>query len=308
MITRESHAMTVALSRLIELRPCSPRLPPFTRTRLKLIPVVLALSACGSGDPKYDTFGEASSSGSSTTGEHTDTDSSGASGQTTSDPDSTSGHDGSDADGMTTPAETTDTGPSETTGPSPSVCGDSIQNGDEECDDANDIDGDGCLGDCTREWFVFITSLPSLTGDLKGLTGADYQCRHRATKMFLPNGERYKAWISTSAVQPVDRLYHARGPYKLVNGLRVAANWDALIAGPLENPINITEMSEGLDALVYTGTQADGTRTPNSNFCDDWTDDEPNVWVGDSAATNEGWTAVVEGGCYGATLYCFEQP
>ena len=103
MITRESHSMTVALSRLIELRPCSPRLPPFTRTRLKLIPVVLTLVACGSGDPKYDTFGEASSSGSSTTGEHTDTESTGASEQTTSDPDSTLNHDGSDADGMTTP-------------------------------------------------------------------------------------------------------------------------------------------------------------------------------------------------------------
>jgi hypothetical protein len=49
---------------------------------------------------------------------------------------------------------------------------------------------------------VFITSMTdgdALQGDdIKGIVGADYQCRHRATKMFLPNGDRYKAWISTS--------------------------------------------------------------------------------------------------------------
>ncbi|HEY0137864.1 MAG TPA: hypothetical protein VGB85_27450 [Nannocystis sp.] len=191
------------------------------------------------------------------------------------------------------------------------MCGDGIKDGDEECDDANEVEGDGCLSDCTKEWFVFVTSLPPLTSDIKGLTGTDYQCRHRATLMFLPNGERYRAWISTSSEQAVDRLYHARGPYKLVNGLRVAASWDALIAGPLEHPINVTEMSETNHALVFTGTQPDGTRAPNSTHCDDWTDNDGlnQAWYGDSDSKNKDWTFALEQGCGGgAALYCFEQP
>jgi len=268
--------------------------------------------------PDHDTSGEASSSGdTSTTDDDSDPGSLDTSEQTTSSPDNSTGGDASAGeatshDHTTANPDTLDTNTSaaESTGAPPPVCGDGLKEGDEECDDANDIEADGCLSDCTREWFVFITSLPGMQGDLKGLTGADYQCRHRATKIFLPNGERYKAWISTSEVQPVDRLYHARGPYKLVNGLRVAANWDALITGPLEAPINVTELSETLHAAVWTGTQPDGTRAPNSTFCDDWTDQGINsTWIGDSGATNQDWTFGIEDSCGGgAAIYCFEQP
>ena len=272
---------------------------------------------------KYDSDGWADSS----TGAHTGTSSSTGLASTT-DPDQTTG----DTSDTTEPAtastgtsgtagagDTTDTSAatgsgtdagSSSTGPAEPFCGDGLKEGDEECDDANDIEADGCLSDCTKEWFVFITSLPATSGDIKGLIGADYQCRHRATKMFLPKGERYMAWISTSEVQPVDRLYHARGPYKLVNGLRVAANWDALIVGPLEHSIIVTEMAETNDALVFTGTQPDGTRAPNSTFCDDWTDNGTDLtWYGDAASTNKDWTFAIEASCGGgAAIYCFEQP
>jgi hypothetical protein len=183
--------------------------------------------------------------------------------------------------------------------------------GDEECDDGNLVDGDGCLNNCTRTWLVFVTSDPATQGNLGGLAGADYECRHRATKLFLPNGERYKAWISTSKVQPVDRLYHARGPYVLMNGLQVAANWDALVSGALENPINVTELSETWNTLVFTGTLPSGERAPDSTHCADWTDNDGDNfgWFGANTEVDSNWTYAAKQDCgAGASVICFEQP
>jgi len=277
------------------------------------------LPACGVEElqailDKYDTFGESSSSGELNT---TAVDSSTSSGEP--------GESGTDSTGGPAPASTstagTGTGGLDTTdgttadpgstGPASPVCGDGVVEGEEECDDANAVDGDGCYNNCTRSWLVFVTSKPFTQGDIKGLIGADYQCRHRASKLFLPNGDRYMAWISTTEVQPADRMYHARGPYRLVNGDQVAASWDALVAGPLDHPIMLSELGEVVDAPVFTGTTPQGWRVPNSTRCDDWTDNDGDnfAWYGDSTATDSTWTLSVETICGGhAALYCFEQP
>jgi cysteine-rich repeat protein len=191
------------------------------------------------------------------------------------------------------------------------VCGDSVIAGDEECDDGNAQDGDACRNDCKRRWIVFVTSEPFKQGKFNGITGADYECRHRATNMFLPNGERYMAWLSTSEVQPADRMYHARGPYVLVNGLQVAANWDALTSGTLEHSVNVTEKGETVDITVWTGTDITGLRLPNTQLCSDWTyhDSDRTGWLADSTATDAFWTRGIESDCGAyAAIYCFEQP
>jgi cysteine-rich repeat protein len=281
--------------------------------------VSFLLSGCGVEElaailAKYDTFGESSSSGELDTG---------AAGSSTGGGEP--GESGTDSTGGPAPASTTstnsgtgglDTGGETTagpgsTGPAGPVCGDGVVEGEEECDDANTIDGDGCYNNCTRSWLVFVTSEPRTQGGLKGLIGADYQCRHRASKLFLPNGDRYMAWVSTSEVQPADRMYHARGPYRLVNGDQVAANWDALVAGPLDHPIMLDELGEVVNALVFTGTTPEGWRVPNSTRCDDWTDSSGKnfTWYGDSTATDKAWTFAAESHCGAhAALYCFEQP
>jgi len=202
------------------------------------------------------------------------------------------------------------TGSSSTESPGP-VCGDKLVSGEEECDDGNEQDGDGCRNDCTRRWIVFVASEPSMQADFTGITGADYECRHRATKMFLPNGERYMAWVSSSEVQPAERMYHAQGPYMLVNGVQVAANWDALTSGTLEHPINVTEKNEMLEIAVFTGTDITGLRLPNTQHCSDWTsnDFEQTCWIGDSSATDALWTRGIEAFCGGfGSIYCVEQP
>ena len=157
-----------------------------------LLPVSVLLGACASREiqaifDKYDTFGStgstgatststSSSTGTSTTGSGTGTGTDSGDGTAVGTSSGVASSTGSDA--------TTATG-SQTTGTS--VCGDGVIEGDEECDDQNDSPADGCLANCTREWLVFITSEPFTQGDIKGLVGADYQCRHRAAKLFLPS-------------------------------------------------------------------------------------------------------------------------
>jgi len=46
-----------------------------------------------------------------------------------------------------------------------------------------------------------------------------------------------------SKVSAKDRMFRGRGRYVLVNGLVVADNWEALLAGELQTPINLTEIS-----------------------------------------------------------------
>jgi len=197
------------------------------------------------------------------------------------------------------------------TGSAGPVCGDGLTTDDEECDDGNDQDGDACRNDCTRRWIVFVTSEPYVQGDLNGIIGADYQCRHRATKMFLPNGERYMAWVSTAEVQPADRMHHARGPYVLVNGVQIAADWTALTSGALEHPIDVNELGDPVVIAVWTGTDTTGLRMPNTQHCSDWTynDSDQTGWFADNTATDALWTRGAEGDCGGfGAIYCVEQP
>ena len=283
-------------------------------TRTLLIFSLLLLPGCVVKEidailAKYDTYGSMATMGGSTSGGlDADTSTSEISGSQGGGASSgSSGSSGADGSGT----GEGESGGSSSSGEPGAVCGDGVVEGDEECDDANMIEGDGCLGNCTREWFVFLTSGMDIQGDFGGVVKADYHCRHRATLQFLPNGERYKAWISTSEVQPVDRLYHARGPYKLINGVKVAANWEALVAGSLENPIIVTELDEADEALVFTGTLPNGVRAPNSSHCDDWTsNDFDNFgWFGATTEITSDWTYALEVNCdVGAKFICFEQP
>jgi len=214
--------------------------------------------------------------------------------------------------GMDDASSDLDTSDGDTSSGSPGpVCGNAIVEGDEECDDGNQSNEDSCQNDCIRRFYVFITSAPPIQGDLNNITGADYQCRHRATKAFLPNGERYKAWLSTSTIQPADRMHHARGPYIRLDGRQIAANWEALTSGTLENPINIAENGDLVEAGVWTGTTTAGTRIPNTQHCSDWEygSSDQTGWIGDSTATDALWTHGVETDCGALVmLYCFEQP
>ncbi len=195
------------------------------------------------------------------------------------------------------------------------TCGDGyVRTGVEECDDANDDVTDGCDLNCGRTRKVFVTSATYQGHQFMGLWGADQRCGSLAAQAGLPNFLGYKAWLSDSTTSPVERMYHGKGRYELVNGLLVAENWDALVAGELVNPISVTEKSETHDIGVWTGTNPDGTAAEGANHCLDWTsnDNAATEFYGISTEITADWTLLdVDFNpttcSEQAALYCFEQ-
>lgn len=211
---------------------------------------------------------------------------------------------------------TTDTSAASSTGTEPVVCGDGVVGEGEECDDANDDDLDDCDNACARSWIVFVASGLEYTGAINGLVGADTRCRNKAGNGGLPRYLSYRALISDSTTDARDRLHHARGWYRLVNGLPVAHGFMALMNDPLENPINVTETSETLNYGVWTGTMTGGVAIPDAQHCNDWksesafdyghwgwSDEVDATWLSaPNPNTNPGICGDFQ------TIYCVEQP
>lgn len=207
--------------------------------------------------------------------------------------------------GSTSTSESTEGGTGSSTEPE-SYCGDGIVDPDETCDDMNDIPDDGCKA-CARDSIVFITS-ELYQGNINGLDGADQRCRMRAAIAELPRSETYRAWISSSTTSAAERLIQSRGRYILVNGLVVAENWDALVSGTIEHPINVDENSQTQDYRAWTSTLFNGDAAPGANFCEDWTGIGAQGGTGRSSMTDETWSFFGNVPCAGELhLYCIEQ-
>ena len=249
---------------------------------------------------------------SASTGEGTNP---GSSGGSTSDASTTAGSTGT---GDPTSAQSTGDASSsgDTTGQPPAVCGDGIVAADEECDDANTDDLDDCSNDCARAFTVFVTSTETFTGNINGLDGADNRCRNAALNAPLPRGLNYTAFLSDSTTDAADRVHHARGWYRLVNGLPVARGWDALVTGPLLNPVNVNELSETANTMVWTGSTPNGVAVPGAEHCDDWTIESAVTTghFGRSTEVDGNWlyfsiSDTNPTDCYDMrALYCVEQP
>ncbi|HEY0137229.1 MAG TPA: hypothetical protein VGB85_24265, partial [Nannocystis sp.] len=158
---------------------------------------------------------------------------------------------------------------------------------------------------------VFSSSVEYLGPDLEGLYGADQRCRMLAAVAMLPRFETYRAWLSDSTTAAADRITHSKGRYILVNGLVVAADWDALISGTLENPINVTESSEvSVGSRVWTGTLANGQPAYGSSFCADWTEEADFFDLAGSGIrnwTDASWSFFEQNACGSpSSIYCFE--
>ncbi len=233
----------------------------------------------------------------------------------------TGGATGSATSGTTLAETTGDVGATDTSssaGEPASACGNGrveiLGPEPEDCDDGNDVPLDGC-NHCGRDRLVFVTSEEYSGGSFVGLGGADQRCRSLADQVGLPNFAGFKAWLSDSQTDARDRMFRGRGRYVLINGLVVADSWDALLAGELDNPINVTEVSETKNYLVWTGTNPDGTAVAGADHCSDWTGDlfaNEGYW-GNTQEVSAEWTLAVSMVdqpqiCLGdLALYCFEQ-
>lgn len=265
-------------------------------TRLALLGTCLLLPGCLQpvGFPWSD--GASTSTGDASTGTGEPTSSTSGATTTTSTSSTTATSTGTSTS-TTEPSTTTTTTSSSSTGSTGpvAICGDGHVDPDEDCDDANDIDTDGCNQQCGRDRLIFVTS-STYSGDLiKGLAGGDEICRDAAQKGGLPNALSFQAWLSDSVTSAIDRLPHHKGRYVRVDGLVVANGFDDLLDGELENPIVITEVDGVYEYGVWTGTRPDGTRGKGANHCEDWTfadafDPQNGGFYGFAISWDERWT------------------
>src|SRR5829696_1025127 len=98
---------------------------------------------------------------------------------------------------------------------------------------------------------VFLSSI-RYAGNLGGLSGADAKCQGLADAAGLPGS--YQAWLSDSTSSPSSRFVPSTGPYQLINGTTIAANFTDLVDGTLLAPIDVTETGGGVGSSEVTWT------------------------------------------------------
>jgi hypothetical protein len=158
---------------------------------------------------------------------------------------------------------------------------------------------------------VFLTSTTQ-DGNLGGLSGADAVCQNLAVAASLPGS--YRAWLSDDTESPSTRFSQSSGPYHLLNGVAIAANWADLTDGALAVPITLAENGATFDDLAFrawTNTLENGTRggVQNEN-CAGWTTavNGPHGDAGPVTTTSVKWTRFSSGTCNNEShLYCFQQ-
>ena len=211
--------------------------------------------------------------------------------------------------GAGTAAGTTELGPQ---------CGDGHVDPGEDCDDANRVDDDGCNIQCGRDRVIFVTDSLHSGDQLGGLAGADAICRGAAQKAGLANPLTFRAWLSDRNVDAAERLLHGKGRYVRVDGQVIAADFDDLLDGELDNPIVITATEQVYQNGVWTGTRPDGTRGIGADHCVDWShadifDPENGGFFGYAQSWDQRWTfepdpKIDPGPCTAdLALYCVEQ-
>jgi hypothetical protein len=152
---------------------------------------------------------------------------------------------------------------------------------------------------------AFVTSTSNHTGNLGGLTGADAICNARAQAVNLPG--TYRAWLSTTTVNAIDRLGSASG-WVRVDGKPLVNSRTDLVNERFFHPLRIHERN--LDVGVgtaLTATSPNGTRNAGSSTCGDWTaTPAENVSRGLTEGMGSLWTTFTSSSCTNpARLYCF---
>lgn len=193
-------------------------------------------------------------------------------------------------------------------------CGDGNVEDGEECDDANGVAGDGC-DHCVKEFRrVFVTS-KVFTGNLGGLAGADKKCQDAADAAELPG--MYKAWLSVAGESPAESFVHSPVPYRQVDGVEIAKDWEDLTDGQLAAPLVVSEFNgpagTGIHSCapvvitVWTGTGVSGSAIAGNYFCDGW-NGTGEGFSGSAESTDSDWTQACIAKCADqAALYCVEQ-
>jgi hypothetical protein len=173
-----------------------------------------------------------------------------------------------------------------------------------------------------RSRVVFVTSV-KYDGNLGGVAGANLKCQARANASNIAG--IYKAWIADAGNKFPSKAqggYTRDGQFTLVDGTIIASDWDDLVDGSLQHPINQTESgvifpagTPGADNQVWTNVNSNGySRTPLPfDSCLEWTTNDTasfiEGWTGNLLKQDQLWTqGVNQRKCNSQRrLYCFQQ-
>jgi hypothetical protein len=148
---------------------------------------------------------------------------------------------------------------------------------------------------------AFVTSV-SGTGNLatwadaagnSSAAAGDAICQNRALIGGLPLPQSYKAWISTSLEDAIDRLQND-GPLYRTDGVLIAGNYSELTSGVLRAPLQINEYGQTGTALgAWAGTLENGRSSGMT--CSNWTNDvELDGNFGNIDSANGFWTNIFQ--------------
>ncbi len=175
-----------------------------------------------------------------------------------------------------------------------------------------------CELDCNR-FRVFVSST-QFSGNLGGTRGADFQCQILADNANL--GGRWKAYLGTSAMEPGNGIAETPFPYQLLDGTRIANDWNDLTDGTIRHPINLDETKTLVNSFVWTGKKPlrpSNRLTPTLGAlltCQDWTFDQHSATVKGASGIIDGtntieWERTKRSLSDCSTrqrIYCIEQP
>jgi hypothetical protein len=152
---------------------------------------------------------------------------------------------------------------------------------------------------------VFVTS-STRNGRFGGLAGGDAYCQNHAVAAGL--GGTWTAWLSTAAVDAIDRIT-GDGPWLLLDGTTVVAeNKARLASGSLLNRINMNEKKGIVSASndqVWTATGISGRF--NGPDCGNWDTGGSGIY-GEAVESGSRWTRAGGESCGNSNrLYCFEK-
>ncbi len=152
---------------------------------------------------------------------------------------------------------------------------------------------------------IFVTESEQ-SGDLGGIIGADAICASQAAAAGL-EGE-FRAWLSTAASPVGDRLVQSSEPYVLVDGTRVADDWEDLTDGDIQAAINLDASGTIRGGDTWTGTLPSGEPYPGGD-CEAFTSAVIGMSQCGSTQFIDGrWTAAQTPSCAAVLrLFCIEQ-
>ncbi len=172
---------------------------------------------------------------------------------------------------------------------------------------------------CLHQGCVVFATSEKYTGNLGGLTGADDKCNALAQAAGLTG--YYRAWLSTSTVNAVDRLTPNSGPFvqppACASPAIIANDIPDLIDGNLDNAVAVDENctiilpTPTFNDTVYTSTLQTGEVETLVRTCDDWTtaDNLGRATIGWASRSDRDWTHSSQWSECDDTyrIYCFER-